>query len=307
MDQNRNTRKKDLLPRLIAFLLCCVFLGGVIFPTAVIASPTEPEGGSVTAAADESAADTQDLPALTQVPDGGDSAAPAPAAAAAIGAADAVLKTGTAETITITFAINNENYTNDPGSKNTHLTTTSVIDGGELTYTSWAGRYKVTGTGAICSYTIPAGTSLADNGLSAPALTVENIGTDNTYSYISSRSWVTADGRICNVNTAFQADTTLYLYLYESEYYHLDFVCCEEHNFSISGALTGYPSATFALGQSVSQQYIPSVEAVNSGFSSDSHTQTFAGWQLKVTQTGEMVDFQAGMPITAALAHLSGI
>ena len=294
MDQNRNTRKKDILPRLIALLLCCVFLGGVMFPTVAIASPTEPDGEP--ALADGSAAELQNPPADTGIPGSRDSVESALTAA---GAVDAVLKTGTEETVTITFAINNENYTNDPGSGNTHLTSKSIIEGGELTYTKWAGRYKVTGTGTICSYTIPAATSLADNGLSAPALTVENIGTTNTYSYISSRSWVTADGRICNVNTAFQTDTTLYLYLYESEYYYLDFVCCEEHNYSISGALSGYPSATFALGQSVSQQYIPTADAVNSGYHNDSHAQTFAGWQLKVTQTGEMVDFQAGTPITA--------
>ena len=115
MDQNRNTRKKDILPRLIAFLLCCVFLGGVMFPTAVIASPTEPDGEP--ALADGSAAELQNPPADTEIPGSGDSMESALTAA---GAVDAVLKTGTEETVTITFAINNENYTNDPGSGNTH-------------------------------------------------------------------------------------------------------------------------------------------------------------------------------------------
>ncbi len=208
--------------------------------------------------------------------------------------------------ITITFAIMDAAYTSDPGSGDTHITAQEVFPGGDLGYTSWAGRYKMTGTGTLCSYTIPAGTTLEQNGISLPAISVENIGSNNTYTYISSRSWITPEGMVCNGDTVFSEDTTLSLSLYTNDSnYSLNFVCAEGENHSVTYALGGYPSATFALGQSVSAPYIPTAEAVNAGYNGTgcSHGpsvgEVFVKWQLKNTATGEMVDFAAGTPITA--------
>lgn len=202
------------------------------------------------------------------------------------------------DSITITFQIDNSNYTKDPGSGETHLTSATAIEGGDLTYTSWAGRYKVTGTGVVCSYTIPVGTSLSQKGYSLPNLAVENIGNANTDSYVSGLSWVTKEGTVGSVDTIFKESTTLYLSLCkDSEYYSLDFVCCEEDNSSISYYMN--KSATFKLGESVSEEYIPDYDLVTSKFKSSAHdVSTFKGWQLKETDTGKMVDFSAGMPIT---------
>lgn len=200
--------------------------------------------------------------------------------------------------ITITFRVDDSDYTQDPGSGETHLASEAAIEGGDLTYTSWAGRYKVTGTGVVCSYTIPVGTSLSQNGYSIPNLTVENIGNSNTYSYVSGHSWVTEKKTVSSADTIFVENTTLHLSLYkDSEYYNLDFVCCEEDNSSISYYMN--KSVTFKLGESVSAEYIPDYDLVTTKFKSSVHdVNTFEGWQLKETDTGKLVDFSAGMPIT---------
>ena len=205
-----------------------------------------------------------------------------------------------AEDITVTFVINNSNYTSDPGSGNTHITAKAAIEGGDLAYTSWASRYKVTGTGTVCSYTIPSGTSLSANGYSFPAITVENIGNTNTYTYSSLQTWITSKGMVCNTGTTFAEDTTLYLQLYESgaeDVYSVDFVCGED-NHSIKSI------GSFLLGQSLSQAHIDAATEAANSFESQfctygpASSQSLQKWQLKETATGEMADLYAGMPIT---------
>lgn len=208
------------------------------------------------------------------------------------------------ETITVTFRIDNPDYTQDAGSRNTHITVDAPYDQGQgLSYTQWGKTYKVTGTGVLKSYEIPAGTALA----SWPKVNVTNIGDDNEVTYISSYAWVDGQGNVCSPNAAFAQDTVLSLYLYQDNTsYSLNFVCggCDGAYHSIPYVLGGYPSATFRLGQSVSQEYIPTAEAINANYSSEwcqhgkDHGETFDKWQLKNTATGEMVDFAAGVPIT---------
>lgn len=220
----------------------------------------------------------------------------------------------TGDTITISFVIDNENYTNDPGSGNTHITVTST-DGlatEDLTYTSWASRYKVTGTGTLVSYDIPANTSLSASGYGLPSLSVENIGSSNTYSYISSRSWITSGKMICNDDTIFSEDTTLYLSLYPSgESYNLNWVCnctgtsssagCHSVYYNLSSS---YPNATFALGESLAPNYILSADDVNATYTGNGEScnvgaennMVFTGWYLKNETTGEETDLAAGVP-----------
>lgn len=213
------------------------------------------------------------------------------------------------QSVTVTFAVGEEAYTNDPGSGQTHITVDEPVTGGELVYTPWAGRYKVTGTGTLCSFTIPAGTSLEQNGIALPKLNVTNIGTENTNTYLSSYSWADSRGMICNEDTVFSENTTLSVALYgDGESYSLKFVCgggtCSG-NHGIPYVLGGYPSATLSLGQSVSAPYIPSKADVDANYSSQwcshgkDHGESFVKWQVKNTTTGEMVDFTAGTPITA--------
>lgn len=208
------------------------------------------------------------------------------------------------ETITVTFQIDNPDYTKDTGSGNTHITVDEPYDQGQgLSYTQWGKTYKVTGTGVLESYEIPAGTALA----SWPKVNVTNIGNDNAFTYISSYAWVDGQGNVCRPNAAFAQDTVLSLYLYQDNTsYSLNFVCggCGDKYHSIPYVLGGYSSATFTLGQSVSQEYIPTAEVINANYSSEGcqhgkdHGETFDKWQLKNTATGEMVDFAAGVPIT---------
>ena len=208
------------------------------------------------------------------------------------------------ETITVTFRIDNPDYTQDPGSGNTHITVDAPYDQDQgLSYTQWGKTYKVTGTGVLESYEIPAGTALA----SWPKVNVTNIGNDNAVTYISSYAWVDGQGNVCSPNAAFAQDTVLSLYLYQDNTsYSLNFVCggCGDKFHSIPYVLDGYPSATFTLGQSVSQKYIPTAEDINANYSSEwcqhgkDYGEIFDKWQLKNTATGEMVDFAAGVPIT---------
>lgn len=82
--------------------------------------------------------------------------------------------------ITVTFVINKQEYTDDPGNHTTHLTVESTdgltADGG-LTYTAWEGtdKYKVTGNGTLASFTLPAETAFAGNGYAFPTVKVENM------------------------------------------------------------------------------------------------------------------------------------
>lgn len=186
--------------------------------------------------------------------------------------------------ITVTFIISNEEYTNDPGSGETHLTTTTPIEGGDLAYTSWEGRFKVTGTGTVCSYTIPSGTSLAENGYSFPALNVDNIGTGNTKSY-SGKVWVTDEKMLCTVNTVFSESVTLNLQLYEnaSSRNSLDFVCGEEERHSI------YSGISFVIGESQPADVIKAATAAANAYDGQSCThgakagETLSKWQIKKT------------------------
>lgn len=208
------------------------------------------------------------------------------------------------ETITVTFRIANPDYTQDAVSRNTHITVDAPYDQDQgLSYTQWGKTYKVTGTGVLESYEIPAGTALA----SWPKVNVTNIGNDNAVTYISSYAWVDGQGNVCSPNAAFAQDTVLSLYLYQDNTsYSLNFVCggCDKGCHSITHVLDGYPSATFTLGQSVSQKYIPTAEDINANFSSEwcqhgkDYGEIFDKWQLKNSATGEMVDFAAGVPIT---------
>lgn len=208
------------------------------------------------------------------------------------------------ETITVTFRIDNLDYTQDPGSGNTHITVDAPYDQGQgLSYTQWNQTYKVTGKGVLASYKIPAGTALA----SRPKISVTNIGDGNAVTYISSYAWVDGQGNVCSPNATFEQDTVLSLYLYQDNTsYSLNFVCggCGDKYHSIPYVLDGYPSATFTLGQSVSQKYIPTAEDINANYSSEwcqhgkDYGEIFDKWQLKNTATGEMVDFAAGVPIT---------
>lgn len=211
------------------------------------------------------------------------------------------------ETITVTFRIDNPDYTRDAVSGNTHITVDEPYDQGRgLSYTQWVKTYKVTGRGVLASYKIPAGTALA----SWPKVNVTNIGDGNAVTYISSYAWVDGQGNVCSPNAAFAQDTVLSLYLYrDNTSYSLDFVCggcgnTGDSYHSIPDAMGGYPIAYFTLGQSVSQAYIPTAEDINANYSSEwcqhgkGHGEVFDKWQLKNSATGEMVDFAAGVPIT---------
>lgn len=214
---------------------------------------------------------------------------------------------GSSENVTITFVIENGAYTEDNGT--THVTVTSTeglaADGG-LTYTKWAGRYKVTGTGTLATVTIPAGTSLSANGVSMPAVKAENIGTDYSVRY-SAPNWVTAGNVICNASTVFTGDTTLYLYLYEEgTICSLNFVCnCDNGgSHSITYYVSGFGSPTFTWGQGIPASFIPTAEAVNSQYTGSQycttgpdHGKVFTGWYLIDSETGEEVAFTAGMPL----------
>lgn len=208
------------------------------------------------------------------------------------------------QTITVTFRIDNPEYTEDTGSKNTHITVDApYAEGQELTYTKWVKTYKVTGTGVLQSYEIPAGTALT----SWPKVNVTNIGDGNAVTYLSSYAWVDRQGSVCSPSVAFTQDTVLSLHLYQNNTsYSLNFVCggCDKGYHSIPYVLGEYPSATFTLGQSVSQAYIPTAEDINANYSSEwcqhgkDHGEIFDKWQLKNSVTGEMVDFAAGVHIT---------
>lgn len=211
------------------------------------------------------------------------------------------------ETITVTFRIDNPDYTRDAGSGNTHITVDApYAEGQGLTYTQWVKTYKVTGTGVLQSYEIPAGTALT----SWPKVNVTNIGDGNAVTYLSSYAWIDGQDSVCSPSAAFTQDTVLSLHLYQDNTsYSLKFVCggcgnTGDSYHSIPDAMGGYTIAYFTLGQSVSQAYIPTAEDINANYSSEwcqhgkDHGEVFDKWQLKNSATGEMVDFAAGVPIT---------
>lgn len=117
------------------------------------------------------------------------------------------------QTITVTFRIGNPEYTEDTGSKNTHITVDApYAEGQGLTYTQFNKTYRVTGTGVLESYEIPAGTALT----SWPKVNVTNIGDGNAVTYLSSYAWVDGQGSVCSPSAAFTQDTVLSLHLYQN-------------------------------------------------------------------------------------------
>lgn len=213
------------------------------------------------------------------------------------------------ETVTVSFVIDKPEYTCDPGSEQTHITAKTPYENSDLSFSSWAGTYKVSGIGTLCSVTLPQNSSLSDNGLSFPALDVINITAypANTYEYFSLRSWVSANGQIYDTSTVVTQDTVLYLSLYSNDETHsLDFICCDEHCHSFSYYLAD-KTATFRYGQAVSSEYILSVDQTVAYYENnlvpwfpyDVHTPSqLTGWALKNVETDVLVPFHAGMPIT---------
>lgn len=212
------------------------------------------------------------------------------------------------EDITVTFVINNANYTNDPGSGVTHVTSETAIEGGDFTYTSWGDAYKVTrpgtDTGTVCSYTIPAGTSLSENNYSLPPLSAANSCSEPacTYSYVSAVSWITEDNKVCTVDTVFEEDTTLALQLYENgERYSVNYRCGCPESGTHTVASSGF---NFKLGQGIPAEIIAAVIEKANTFSSQycshgsDHNEQVVKFQLKRTSDGVMVDLEPDMPIT---------
>lgn len=231
--------------------------------------------------------------------------------------------------ITIMFEIDNSDYVCDPDSNHTHLTTTDVSAWEQVTKEKPDGwqEYQITSCGIIYSCEITRGTSLSDNDdCSMPAINVKNISdTDddgksvdkNRYRYVSPVSWVkreTVEGTetetVCTVNTVFNESTTLYLQLYkESEKkYSLDFVCDGNGHKNMHNIATG---GSFTLGQCVSQDVIEAAKVAAKGWWESSNSsfckqgcpdisgREFVGWQLKKTETGVMVNYDASVPLTA--------
>lgn len=191
--------------------------------------------------------------------------------------ADVILYARYTKLITISFIIDNPDYTRDPNSDYTHVTVSSTsglnTDGFTYELVGTGSSYRVYGTGTLYSCTIPSGESLADNDLKLLSVSitnqVENGGTDNNAcSYVSPYSWIDETGKVCSADTVFTDDTRLYLRLYaNSEHYYLNYVCCGDCsnsvNFALSEAGVYYPNATLAVGNSVAAEYIPSAEDVN--------------------------------------------
>ena len=187
------------------------------------------------------------------------------------------------EYIDVTFMIGNSNYTQDPGSGYTHVTVASKegLNADDFTYelVGTGDRYRVRGVGALLTFTIPAGECLSDSGLRTVSIQVENQVenggvSNNTYTYVSTYSWIDDSGKVCNANTVFSADTTLYLRLYQSdEKYSLNFVCCEDCGSSITFALSeagvAVANPSFAVGESVDAAYFPAASDVNAYFACD--------------------------------------
>lgn len=220
------------------------------------------------------------------------------------------------DTITVRFVIADEGYTND--NETTHITV-SPADGATpmeagfseaLTYTAWAGRYKVTGTGELMKYTISAGTTLAASGYSLPGIDVENIGSCAN-SYLRSITWLTDSGMICNAETVFEQNTTLTLYLNSSQasYYSLVFACnCTGASNSAGKhvVLTPSVSPSIAAGQSLAENLLPTAEQANAfvpGTGCNVGTangKVFTGWYVKNRLTGEETRLTAGVPLIDA-------
>lgn len=217
-------------------------------------------------------------------------------------------------TVTVSFVIDNENYTKDPGTAQiTHVTVAStegLLPQSGLTYTEWPGqnKYKVTGTGTLVSFTIPAGASLSAGGYALPKINVENMSPEDgrAYTYASAYSWVTDAGMICNEKTVFSSDTVLHLCLYESgTTCGLNWVCnCSSGgSHSITYYVSGFGSPAFTWGQSISEPFVPTADAVNSKYTGSQyctagpdHGMKFQGWYV-VDSNGNQTKFTAGLPI----------
>lgn len=230
------------------------------------------------------------------------------------------------DSITVTFVIDKSEYTDDPGSGYTHVTVSlaeqnnptaeGYVTEEGLFYTAWTSdgqkyKHKITGTGTLMRCTIPAGTTLAQSGYGLPGIGVTDIGNGNTHSYVSSRSWVTENKMICNADTVFTEDTTLYLSLYPSgAVYNLNWVCNCDGTDAFAGShsvyynlRSSYPSPSFALDESLAANYILSAEDVNRTYTGtescnvgSSHNKVFTGWYLKNETTKEETPLAAGVP-----------
>lgn len=221
------------------------------------------------------------------------------------------------EEITISFVINNSNYTYDPTGNRSHVIVNSKegLNEVDFTYDELGTKtgYFVNGTGTLISFKIPSGESLSDNGYTTLKLTItnwnENAEYKDTYTYISAYSWLNEAGMVCNANTVFTEDTNLYLRLYaNSEKYNLNFVCCEDCAKSVTYVLSengvSYPSATVGVGESVSAEYIPTAADVNQYFSCATCTgcgrangKVLDYWYV-LNQNGEEVKFTEGTEIS---------
>ena len=224
--------------------------------------------------------------------------------------------------VTISFHIDNSDYTNDTLSGYSHVQVESYegLNQTDFTYEALGtGKgYWVKGTGVLVQMSIPAGTSLSESDLSFPKLTIANHVAnggvnDNANTYVSPYSWVNADNMVCSTGTVFSENADLYLSLYSSDaLYYLEYCCGPENKHSISMEISSlYPNATINVGQSVSESYIPTASHVNAYFTDDdcslgvAYGKVFDSWYL-LDQSGAEVPFVAGMQIDASYLPTEG-
>ena len=167
--------------------------------------------------------------------------------------------------------------------------------------------YRTDGLSFPMTMQIAKGSSLSASGFSMPKVKLVN-------EYLSVYNWVTSDNRICTDETIFNEDTTLQLSVFrEGENYSLDWNCGIPH--TDANGDTVYHSVTYAsgysrsetikLGDSLSENLIPSVEFVRKNYRAEGCTdgplkgKQFAGWQV-IDQSGNRVDLKAGMALTSA-------
>lgn len=212
--------------------------------------------------------------------------------------------------ITVRFVIADEIYTNDNGTTHVTVNTTDGFSD-ELTYTSWASRYKVTGTGKLMEFEIPTGTTLAASGYSTPNINVENIGSNYTIGYVNSITWITESGMVCNADTVLTQDTTLKLHLAKNSEprYNLVWVCnctgtADGAGHHVVVNLSTNPTLTDGL--SVAPNFLPTAEQANAfapGTGCNvgaANGKVFTGWYVKNRLTGEEIAFTAGTALSDA-------
>lgn len=226
--------------------------------------------------------------------------------------------------ITVRFVIADEIYTNDNGT--THVTvgltnkndpeTDGYLTTDGLTYTSTGFKsnkkytHNITGTGTLMEYTIPAGTTLAANSCTLPDISATTK-TSAANTYLTSITWITEGGMICNADTVFSQDTTLKLYLNPSSAscYNLVWVCnCTGEVANAGKHVVVSPSVnpTVASGQSVAANFLPTAAQANAftpGTGCNvgaANGKVFTGWYVKNRLTGEEVSFTAGTPLSDA-------